>query len=386
MHRGAAWRLAAGGFRGLAVLALVALLACAGGNTARAAGLTFNISQGAGLVDLENGTPAQQQLAANMLTGFQQAANQWSSVFRDPITINVQLDYQSLGGSTLASTTPNLLTANYSDTRAALAADRTSADDFAAVANLPASSAVAFYLNHRDGSKYLKTGADPINTTLFVPSANLKAIGLFDSDPLDLDATVTFSSDFAFSFNHAAVTPGTHDFVGVAIHELGHALGFSSGVDAVDQLVGAGPYAMLDINGPLPGLGEGEGIPAFTILDLFRHSSASAAISSQTLDLAVGGTPFFSINGVTSLGRFATGDFNGDGNQASHWKFSGQGVMQPTLAAGVAQNIGPLDIRALDVMGYTLVPEPGTWALAGLGFMALAGVAYRRGQAWRATA
>lgn len=59
----------------------------------------------------------------------------------------------------------------------------------------------------------------------------------------------------------------------------------------------------------------------FSVLDLYRRGARNGG----GLDFATGGTgtntPYFSLDGgLTSLGSFATGQLNGDGRQASHWK------------------------------------------------------------------
>ena len=60
----------------------------------------------------------------------------------------------------------------------------------------------------------------------------------------------TFSSAFSFDFNpDDGVTAGQMDFIGVAIHEIGHALGFISGVDTYDYYGGpSGPGRASNIN------------------------------------------------------------------------------------------------------------------------------------------
>lgn len=69
------------------------------------------------------------------------------------------------------------------------------------------------------------------------------------------------SFDFSFDFNHNNVAPGKINFVGVAAHEIGHALGFVSGVDDIDGLNGVYTGDTLCSN----------------LLDLFRNSSLNLA-------------------------------------------------------------------------------------------------------------
>jgi hypothetical protein len=60
----------------------------------------------------------------------------------------------------------------------------------------------------------------------------------------------------------------------------------------------------------------------------------------------------------------ATGDYTGDGNQASHWKDNlSLGIMDPTAAAGETTTISQNDLIAMDLIGWQVVPEPGTLAI-----------------------
>ena len=65
--------------------------------------------------------------------------------------------------------------------------------------------------------------------------ANAKALGIVPGDAPGIDATITFNSSVSFDFDPSdGITPGTTDIIGVATHEIGHAMGFVSGVDTVD--------------------------------------------------------------------------------------------------------------------------------------------------------
>jgi len=83
---------------------------------------------------------------------------------------------------------------------------------------------------------------------------------------------------------------------------------------------------------------------------------------------------------------FSTGVSTGDGRQAAHWKDNNLtgillGIMDPTLASGVAISISANDLRALDLIGWDPVPEPATFVLLGSGLLV---VAWRRRRARRA--
>jgi hypothetical protein len=82
----------------------------------------------------------------------------------------------------------------------------------------------------------ISNGSNGINQYLDVNTAVLKAMGMsatYDSSyaARKTDASITFSSNFAFDFNPTdGIASGKYDFTAVAVHELGHALGFVSGV------------------------------------------------------------------------------------------------------------------------------------------------------------
>jgi hypothetical protein len=67
----------------------------------------------------------------------------------------------------------------------------------------------------------------------------------------------------------------------------------------------------------------------------------------------------------------STGQNQGDGRQASHWKDDQAtlhfiGIMDPTLANGTIENVGPADIRSMELIGYD-TPEPGSVMLLAIG-------------------
>lgn len=279
------------------------------------------------------------------LNAFNEAANVWESVFADDVTINIDFNFSALPVGVLGSTNVTDVVASYSAVQASLLADITSTNDALSVSTLPGGNKLSFLTNAPDGAKIHDNDGSANNTFLDITTANAKALGLIGAHNTTTDATIAFSSAFSFDFDASNGISG-FDFVGIAIHEIGHALGFISGVDIIDLTTGLGSLAPFNTND----------FAIFSVLDLYRYSSSSLPLGTGVLDLATGGNPYFSIDGgTTNLGGFSTGDVNGDGRQASHWKDDlGLGIMDPTAAPGEFLQISALDLTAFDVIGWDL--------------------------------
>lgn len=314
--------------------------------------------------------------------GFRSAANYWEYQFTDPVTVNLSIGFSALGSGILAQAGSSRVQIPVATVKSAMTADVISTSDAAAISHFPALSDGFFlsFLTQKDtegGSTVISLDNDTFldgsnrynnNAVLDVTTANAKALGFSLTNPPIADASITFSSAFSWDFDQSdGVGPGLQDFVGVAIHEIGHALGFVSGVDTVDYAIthpsDLDPYAI------------------YSVMDLFRYSAAG------TLNLAAGADAYFSLNGgATSLGGFSTGVFNvnGDGRQASHWKDNlGLGIMDPTAnPAGQINTPSELDLLVFDVIGWdrvTPVPEPAS-ALGLLGLLGGGLLLRRRGR------
>lgn len=304
----------------------------------------------------EPGTP---QFAVD---GFMGAGSLWSAVLANDITVNIQIGFTSLGPNIIAEAESEFGEWSYPEVAAALQAQRTSPDDYSAHAALQPGSTFNRLINHTSNNSNGPNSEVPYVDSMDrvgITTANAKALGL-QKPGTDLDATIRFSSDFSFDFNHGPIIPpGQLDFVGAAAHEIGHVLGFVSGVDDIDTLGGQFPGEDFSSN----------------LIDLFRYSQESLAAGPGYTDYTADNRlKYLSADGGDSLvGDFSNGLVFGDGKQASHWKdFQGIGIMDPTANFGERLEISYLDLRALDVIGFTLVTEPGNLALFGFGLFLVA--------------
>jgi hypothetical protein len=333
---------------------LAAVLIVLSAVTTSAQALIINVNPGA-------------TLATNpdALAAFNQAANQWSSRIADPITVSIGADLAPLGTGIIGLAAAVTLQAGYDSIRNAMVADSASEADDGVVASLP--TAAQF-------SAFLPTGFH-LSGGLSATKANLKALGFAGLDTAfgATDATIQFSSNFAFDFDASdGVAAGLIDFETVAAHEIGHALGFVSIVDSIEFLIGNGQTA---------------GIAPRT-LDLFRFGSGAnpsnlADFTTTARNLVPGDAAIF--DDLMSELAFSTGTSSGDGRQAGHWKdndLSGTliGTMDPTLASGTFVPVGLNDLRALDLIGYDIrtAPIPPAFYLFGSGLLGLVVVARKK--------
>lgn len=372
---------------------------------ATAAALAAAASQAAtiNLIDLGGVTGSQAE------QGFRIAANYWGNLFTNDVTINLGVGFSALGTGIIGSTGSARMDYSVASWESGVLSTRSNSmvDQMAVLPALSAQGGISGLTVGVDGTGNNNTtvtatlnGTQTASRILYLNTAVVKAVGgtaTYAAGSGNRDGNVTFSTNFSFDFNPTdGISAGQMDFIGVAIHEIGHALGFVSGVDFFD--VYGGP------NGPNAGtLGyDLNNTSIFSALDMFRYSAPG------TLDFRTGGTRYFSLDGGNTAvfgNTFSTGRYNGDGDQASHWKDTagcqvGNGIMDPTFCFAQMGTLTGLDLIAFDAMGYNLsvnaltyanmttaqiyaaaVPEPGVWALMLAGGLGVAGIARRRRQA-----
>ncbi|MFM7179915.1 MAG: NF038122 family metalloprotease [Verrucomicrobiales bacterium] len=306
-----------------------------GGSTTAGLG-SFGIAIAAG-AELFNNTAA--------LAAFQRAADTWASFISDPIQITIQANLADLGNpNTIGSASSVLLQGGFNLIRGAMVADDPGDPLLQALPLLNGFNATL--------PPGITLGGD-----LLLTKANAKALGFTGLDNAFgiSDATITFNSKFIFDYDRSdGVAAGAIDFESVALHEIGHALGFISSVDDVDFA------KQNNLTGTLSPM----------VFDLFRFSNGDAFDPSNLSQftsfprfLDSGGSAVFDT--IDTEWALSTGAFTGDGRQASHWvdgppSIQSIGAMDPTLAFG--QVFGPTaaDLRVLDLIGYNVIPEPSS--------------------------
>ncbi|MEM7771897.1 MAG: NF038122 family metalloprotease [Cyanobacteria bacterium P01_E01_bin.6] len=316
-------------------------------------------------------------VSSEQMTAFEMAGRIWSAYLNDDVTVNVHIGMSNnLPTNVIGGALPGMK-AGYSSYEFAsqLRVDRTSQDDQIST-NYLSGDAIA--------NDFIVWHQEEVSLT----TANAKALGIIPKNDTALDGVILMSdlsnlawnqdgddnNDIAWDFlvgNASQSQVNDLDFLSVALHELGHILGFVSGVDnsawfqeldQTKQNVQNGYWSAYLYSHYGHQLSYFSRYSSFgdesrtTPLDFFRYSDESAFWGVR--DLSVGEGAYFSIDGgYSSLADFSTSKYgNGDGYQASHWKNAENalGIMTPTLALDQENSISMLDLRAFDVIGWDL--------------------------------
>ncbi|MEL6988952.1 MAG: NF038122 family metalloprotease, partial [Bacteroidota bacterium] len=284
--------------------------------------------------------------STEQIIGFEMAGQVWSSYLDDDITVRIYVEStdqlpEDVVGAALPAKKKK---ADLNNLRKKLVDDATSSDDAAALLNLP--SLDNEFSIVVDGRELEKT------KDVRFTNANAKALDLLNDEPDKLDGYIlvndlTGQSTAGWNYDASRITSnGGVDFLSVAMHEIGHVLGFVSGIDDDGWL-----EVLTKAEREEKELKD-DAFKFASPLDLFRYSDNDLAAGK--IDLSTGGNPYFSIDGgETNLASFSSGEYTdrgGDGYQASHWQNgSGLGIMNPILRAGEIKDISSLDLKAMDV-------------------------------------
>jgi hypothetical protein len=281
-------------------------------------------------------------LSSSAVTVITNAITFYQTNITTPVTVNIAFANMSSG---LGSSTTVVYPESYAAYRADLVSNASGANDAHALATLPA------------------TSTNPVNgaTSVNLKSANARAVG--------------FAGAVGESFAGSG-SPCSNSFVGDSC--IGVRLAITN-----DTLLGTpGGYSLLSVveHEIDEALGLGSELPDTTFLggnpaaeDLFRY--ASPGVRSFAVNASCGSPPtaYLSIDGgVTNLDSFNNcSQSNGDyGDWVVHSPAQVQD-WQGTPGATAFLTTGSPEMTALDVIGYTLAPEPTSISIMGLGLAGL---------------
>jgi hypothetical protein len=279
---------------------------------------------------------------------FLRAAETWENLIQSPITVIVDVDYGPLrfgqpypDSNILGSTTSQKIGSStaYGEVRSRLVAQASSSRESQIDNALPA------------GPIQTDIGS---TSAIIAPSAIFRALGMISpvADPateanLGRPPAIGFNSAFGFDFDPSdGIDLDKTDFDAVAVHELGHGLGFVSNVGTLES----NPSSALSPS----------------LLDLFRlrpGASLASFPNSPRVQSSGGTQVFFFGPSELALSTGRPDGSAGDGRQASHWKdddLLGEhlGIMDPTIPRGTRFTITENDLLAFDAMGFQ-VRSPG---------------------------
>jgi len=230
------------------------------------------------------------------------------SLISAPLTVNIQVGYGEVDGSTLGSSalgeSSTVLTpVSYSSIKTALASI-----DSGAAANLPSSA---------PGSMWLST-------------AEAKALGLAGASG-NIDGYVGFSSSAnIFDYDNSnGVSTGQYDFAGVVAHEFTEVMGR---IDLFNATVGGTAHS-------------------YSLLDLYHYTSTGVHTYTGAT------SNYFSVDGgATSLKNFNT---NSGGDLGDWANSAGNDSFLAFSSSGTVNSVSQADVTEMNALGYSVGSSGG---------------------------
>lgn len=298
-------------------------------------------TEGQGLDIILRGTPQLLQFP-DAVAAFEAAAQKLEAYLANPITVVIDVDYGPTrfgtpwGPGVLGSTSSAVISLSGYTVRRFADSLKAKAPGYGAIYDAIPQPVP----NTAGAANPLPSGTTP----------NLQALGILNANGSLLSPvpSIGFNSNFSFDLDPTnGISPGQTDFDAVAVHEIGHALGFVSVI--------------------------GSSTSFLRTWDFFRFRPG-AVTNLQTFTTAQRvNTPGPSPNGGDQVFWDGTREWEvstargdrtgGDGQQASHWRDDAQrtnvplperkiGIMDPNLAAGVRDTLKFADWKALGIMGW----------------------------------
>lgn len=250
----------------------------------------------------------------------------YASAFSNPVTVNIDVSWGSVGGSSLPGNALGATSVSYYDTSLGTIETLLTNDAAANPGNTALGTAVHYLPSSVSGPSFI------------IPAAEYEA--LTGTNLSGFQASIGFGTATNWQFSQTGgIAAGAYDFTAVAEHEIAHALGRVS-------------YEFVDP------------VPYLTPMDIYRYDCGATTLNDSS-----GTTACFSLNGgTTDLQTFSDTSDSGDWYGPSG---TGTDAYDAYLAAGVTATVTPVDYALLNALGYNPIPEPATVVLLGVGLASL---------------
>lgn len=265
-----------------------------------------------------------QNAPAGFTTAVQYAASYFDTLLTDPITVNISVGFDEIGAAPIAASGEGEggplggTDITYGALQQALAAHLTSAAQEEMLTNLPATD---------------PTGG---GANVYISPAEEKAWGMLPANATALDGEIGFNTTSFENFDpNQRNDPSTVDFIGVAEHEIAHALGRTS---------------------------ENAQFPAYySLLDLTRYAAPGVLASPSTA------SPYFSVDGGNTVLNY----YDTKTDPADWAASAGPDAFDAMSQFGTEDPVTPVDVTLMNVLGFAVAgtspPTPSPKAPPGPG-------------------